>query len=299
MARTGYSNDQPSYYPPRSRWYTRLLFNAARPIRRHVDLDRLRPSVHLPPGLLILGLAVPGFSLLVSGRRPLGWSCLAAWVLAAGVFVVALGFPVGSAAYGLAISLHAMSIVFLEGLWLREASLGRRLSMTLLTLVAVWGLMYAPLVRLAERHWVMPLRVGNRVLIVQKGVAPQSIKRGDWLAYEIPRERSLGAQEQFVYLGAGFGIDPVLGVPGDRVCFTPQEVLVNDQPFPRALRMPTEGELVVPKKVWFIWPSLDIEVRGRVPEANISATLQRTAMVTQEQIIGRPFKHWFGRRQWP
>ena len=220
-------------------------------------------------------------------------------MLAAGVFIVALGYPVGSAAYGLAISLHAMSIVLLEGLWLKNARFGTKLSATMLTLFAVWALMYAPLVRLAERHWVMPLRVGNRVMIVQKGVAPQSIKRGDWLAYEIPPGHAPGAQAQYVHLGAGFGIDPVLGLPGDRVCFTPQGVLVNDQPFPRAPRMPTEGELVVPKKVWFIWPSLDIEVRGRVPEANISATLQRTAMVTQEQIIGRPFKHWFGRRQWP
>ncbi len=299
MARTGAKDDASSYYPPRARWHTRLFSNAARPVRRYIDLDKFRPSSRLPPGLLIPSLALPGFSFLMYGRRLVGWLCLAAWLAAAGVFTVALGFPAASIAYGLVISLHAMSIVFLEGLWLKEASFGTRLGATMLTLFAVWALVYAPLVGLVERRWIVPLRVGDRVLIVHKGVAPKSIQRGDWLAYEISGDRYAGDGEQGVYLGSGLGIDPVLALPRDHVRFTPQAVFVNDQPRPRAPHMPEQGELVIPEKVWFIWPSLDIYRGGRGTEASISATMQRTAMVSQKQIIGRPFKKWFGRRQWP
>jgi hypothetical protein len=171
--------------------------------------------------------------------------------------------------------------------------------MALLTLLCVWGVIYAPIVNYTEHHWLMPLRMGDRVLVIQRRVAPGSIKRGDWLAYEIAGDRYAGDREQGVYLGSGFGIDPVLALPGDHVRFTKESVFVNDNAFPRAPHMPVEEELVIPEKVWFIWPSLAIGGGGRVSEASISATLQRTAMVSQEQIVGRPFKHWFGRRQWP
>jgi len=229
----------------------------------------------------------------------LGWLCLAAWLAAAGVFIVALGFPAASIAYGLVISLHAMSIVFLEGLWLKDASFATRLGATMLTLFAVWALIYAPLVGLVERRWIVPLRVGDRILIVHKGVAPKSIQRGDWLAYEISGDRYAGDREAGVYLRSGICVDPVLALPGDRVRFTEGAMYVNDAMLPRVPHMPATGEWVMPEKVWFIWPSLAINRGGRVVEGQISATLQQTAMVTQPQIIGRPFKKWFGRRQWP
>ena len=76
-------------------------------------------------------------------------------------------------------------------------------------------------------------------------------------------------------------------------------LLVNGKPFPLAPHMPREGKFVVPQKVWFVWPNLGIIRRGGIAESDISAFLQRTAMVSQNQIIGRAFKHWFGRRQWP
>jgi hypothetical protein len=61
--------------------------------------------------------------------------------------------------------------------------------------------------------------------------------------------------------------------------------------------MPGAGGFVVAEKTWFIWPRLDINRRGGVPEADVSAAMQQVAMVSEEQFIGKPFKHWFGRRQ--
>ena len=137
-------------------------------------------------------------------------------------------------------------------------------------------------------------------MIVQRGVAANSIKRGDWLAYQIAGDSYMGEREQSVYLGSGIGLDPVLAVPGDRVRFTAEAMFVNDSALPHAPHMPVQGEFVMSQKVWFIWPSLDIRGGGRVPEANISGThATHSNGPSRKQIIGRPFKRWFGRRQWP
>jgi hypothetical protein len=283
-----------SYYPRRARWYSRIISAAGRPIRRRV---LWRPSGELALRHVVLGVALPGYSFFILGRRLVAWPCLAGWLLAAVLFIAALGFPLGSLAYGVLISLHSASVVFLEGVWLTEARFRSRLALAFLTLLAVWGLMYEPILSYAERHWLMPLDMGNHVLIVWRGVPLQSIHRGDWLAYHIVGDRVWA--EDGVYLNSGIGVDPVLALPGDRVRFTRDAAFVNDKALPRAPHMPADGELVVPEKVWFIWPSLDISGHGRAAEPQVSAAMQRIAMVSQERIIGRPFPQWFGRRQRP
>jgi hypothetical protein len=292
-------NTASAYYPPRARWYTTLVFHAGQQLRRRAGLDKLHLTSELSWPGLIVSLTVPGFVFFVFGRRLLGWFVFPAYCLAGLMFVAALGFTAGSIAYGLMISLHATSIGYLEGHWLRESTFRLRLALTLCTLVAVWALIYAPLVRFAENHWLVPVRRGERVLIVYRGVSPDHLKRGDWVAYRLHEAGGWGDGRGRVYLQSGLAIDPVLGLPGDHVRFSAESVVVNAQSFPRAPYMPTEGETVVPEKVWFIWPDLDITVRGGVAPANISATLQQAAMVAQTNIIGRPSRHWFGRRQWP
>jgi len=245
----------------------------------------------------ILSLLLPAFSFFALGRRLLGWLFLAAYSVAAVVFIVTLGYPAASFAFGTLIFVHATSLVLLQGLWLHDSGFRNRLILALLTLFAVWGLVYFPLTTFAERHWVMPLRMGHRVMIVRCGF-PSHLERGDWVAHRILGDRYVGEREDRVYLGTGLGIDPVLALPGDRIQFSNQVFFVNSQPFPAAPHMPPAGDLTVPEKVWFIWPSLDITRYG-VPEASVSATMEQAAMVPQSQIIGRPFRSWFGRRQWP
>jgi hypothetical protein len=288
-----------AYYPPRARWYTTLFFQTGQHVRRRVGLDKLHLTGELSWPGLFASLLVPGLVFFVFGRRLLGWLFFPAYCVASLVFVAALGFNTGSIAYGLMISLHATSIVYLEGHWLRDARFRLRLALSLCTLVGVWALIYAPLVGFAEKHWLLPVRLGERVLIVYRGVSPAQLKRGDWVAYRLHGAGGWGDGRGRVYLESGLAIDPVLGLPGDHVQFSPQGVIVNAQTVARRPYMPTEGELVVPEKVWFIWPNLDITVRGGVAPANISATLQQAAMVAQTNIIGRPSQHWFGRRQWP
>jgi hypothetical protein len=299
VAQIGARDESSSYYPPRARWYSRGFFSFWRALNRYLHLEKLLPPGTLSPASLLLSLTLPGYAFFLLRRRLLGWLAVGAYVIAAVVFVVALGFPVASLCYGLLISIHATSIVFLEGVWLKEARVATRLAITLLTLFAVWGVCYAPLVGYAEHHWCMPLRLGNRVVIVHAGVSPRSIKRGDWLAYQVRGDSSFLDREGNVILDAGMGFDPVLALPGDSVEFTRDACFVNGQALPRAPHMPVGGEWVMPQKVWFIWPSLGITGHGNVAEGNISARMKRTAMVKQQQIVGRPFKRWFGRRQLP
>jgi hypothetical protein len=91
----------------------------------------------------------------------------------------------------------------------------------------------------------------------------------------------------------GFG--PVLAVPGDRVEFSEKTFLVNGVPQPLMPHMPAGGSLVVAENRWFIWPSFSISGQGN--EARISELMMSAATVSQEQLVGKPFKRWFWRKQ--
>jgi len=282
-----------SYYPPRSRWYTRLFFGPGERAREWLHLDKFRLRGIISASQFLLSIGLPGFAFFALGRRMLGRLFVAGYLLGFLVFVVALGYFAANVAYGLMISVHATSIIFLEGLWLAGDRFRVRLIAAICTLLMVWGLIYAPLVRFVENHWLLPLRVGNHVVVVHR-TASRAIQRGDRLAYQISEDQSGMAR---VYIREGFGIERVLAFPGDRVRFAPGKLFINEQPVAAMPHMPAEGEFVVPEKVWFIWPALDIRLRGGVPEADISAAFQRLAMVPENEIVGKAFKSWFGRKQ--
>ena len=299
MARASFRVRDSSYYPPRARWYNRPFANLETFFRRWVHLERLGFKHSLSVGAFLLGILVPAYAFFALGRRWLGWLFLSIYIGAVAVFIVRLGFPEADVAFGLLIFAHATSIVFVESVWVGNERFGLRVGLAICTLVAVWGLMYGPLVRFAERHFVMPVRIGERVVVVNRAVSPSSLKRGDWVAYQIS-EKHIGGPGNMVAMGAGLGLDPVLGLPGDTIGFTREAVSVNQQSLPRRELMPLVGELLVPQKVWFIWPVSSMNVTGpRANEAGATELLQRTAMVGQKEILGRPFRHWFWRRQWP
>lgn len=61
--------------------------------------------------------------------------------------------------------------------------------------------------------------------------------------------------------------------------------------------MPVSGELVAPEKHWFIWPELAIYENGNVNDAAVSAMMLQLAVVSEKQLVDRPFERWFGRKQ--
>jgi hypothetical protein len=288
MGRTGFTAPASPYYPQRARWYNPLLNRWAQ-FRRALRLDRLRIPDPVSPAQLLLCLAVPGWAFILLGKRMAGWSVLAGHMVCALMFLAALGYAVGDFMFGLVISAHAASVVFLEAHCLRKDCRFRvRLALAAATLLAVWQLIYAPLLGLMERHWATPLREGDRVIVVSPRMEPALLKRGDWMAYRIA-----GGGLTEVYIRAGVAFGPVLATGGDRLEFGANTFRVNGVAHQHLPFMPLEGELVVPENHWFVWPNLAINGR----HASVSDLMLRAAIVNPEQFVGIPFKRWFWRRQ--
>lgn len=279
------------YYPPRANWLSPLR-RVAQAARRLVWIDRLQ----LPEGVSLLAflgsLALPGYAFVARRERLIGRILMTGYALLTLIFIVWLGTPLANLGFGLMLSLHVTSIIFLLNPWLIQARLPFRIASGLMVLLVVGGGIYTPLREELESRWLLPLRVNGNVVIVQTLTAAQAVRTGDWLAYAIAPERGQG-----LYVHAGLGLRPVLAVAGDRIRFTPLALEINGVAQPRLAHMPTSGELVVPEKNWFLWPELAISNPGGAAEPALTATMLQLALVSERQFIGKPFQRWFWRRQ--
>jgi hypothetical protein len=291
MARLNMGKVDSPYYPPRARWYGGLLYPWLR-MRRALHLEAIRMPGGISPAQFVTGLVVPGFAFIAFGRRRAGLAILAVYFVAGLVFIAALGYPAASFAYGAVVSAHAISIFYLALHWLSDAAFRWKLALALATLLGVWLLVYSPLLACAGRHWFMPLRAGSHVVVISRGAASPSYKRGDWMAYTLP-----GRAGGEMRAEAGFDLGPVLAIGGDRVEFDSNSFKVNGVPHRSLPNMPVSGELIVPENHWFVWPNLAISTHGNVGAAAVSAAFLHLATVSQAQIMGKPFQRWFGRRQ--
>src|SRR5262245_44804548 len=233
------------------------------------------------------------------GRKTLGLAFLATYIGGALLFFVMLGYILGNFGYGLMVGAHASSLLFLQSRWLRnQCRFGFRLAIAIVTLLVLWRIIYAPFIELARTHWWMPLQVRGHVVIVQRSVSVDAIRRGDVVAYSAG-ESSRGTAHGVggaVYVQAGLGCAEVLAVGGDRVKFLSDGFEVNGRKQPLLADMPQSGELIVPEKHWFIWPQFDINFRGNASPGAITATKLGMATVAQDQFLAKPYRHWFGRR---
>jgi hypothetical protein len=280
-----------SYYPPRARWYSPLLLLAGG-LRRHLALDRIRLPTGVPFFQAVGSLMVPGLGFYLRGSRLWGLAAMGFAALMALLFMVGLGYPVGNVAFGLLLSIHVSSVIYVFEPWLAGARFRVRLSFSFVMLFVLGALVYMPMRNLIQEEWLMPLQVKGRVVIVHRVAHPATLPRGAWIAYAID-----GARGQGVYAQEGFGLGPVLALPGDRVRFTKSALEVNGVPQPLLAYMPQEGEWVVPQKYWFVWPEVAITGHGNTPADAISATLLGMGKITEDRFVGRPFTRWFGRRQ--
>jgi len=298
MARADANEADSAYYPRRARWYSRL-FRPWFKLRRALHMEKIRRPSTVDLGQVILSLLLPGFSLFVNRRRIAGAVFAAIYLVSLVCFIVWLGFPIGSAGYGLMISIHASSIVFLESCMLRDKyEFGIRLPLAVATLLMVWLLVYRPAVKFAEANWCLPILVQGRVTVMKPAKFRGSVQRGERVLYSIPGNEGRYAHgEGAVWVQSGFGWGPVLAVAGDTIRFSTNVFFINGQSQPRWPHMPAAGEVRVPEKHWFIWPNLDISGHGNVGEASISSTMLQLAIVSENQFVGKPFKQWFWRQQ--
>src|SRR5713101_3481524 len=99
------------YYPPRARW-NRHLHHLVYGARRQLHLNDLRLPIQTTPLRFLLSFAVPGFSFLDAGWKVIATAMMLGWGLAACAFLAFLGYTPANIAFGLMMSLHVSSILF-------------------------------------------------------------------------------------------------------------------------------------------------------------------------------------------
>lgn len=278
-----------SFYPPRARWYSRL-WNTAYAWRRQLHLDALRLPREVSAGPFLLALLLPGYAYCAFGRKYVGRPMIAGYLLAVMIFLVWLGHLVAILAMGAMISLHVVSLLYLISRWPREVTVRSQVTLTLTTLLAVGLLIYLPAQRLVERHLFLPLRIGEHVLVVAAGTPARSVRRADLIAYRIESRRAGN-----VRLAEGFGLGQVEAVGGDTIHFGKDTYTIRGLSRPRRAHMPCEQEWLVPENHWFVWPDSSMNISGNA--ANVTPMLQDLALVPESQLVGKPFRRWFGREQ--
>jgi hypothetical protein len=237
-------------------------------------------------------LLVPGLGIYFRGPRFLGKVAMGFGALLALIFVQWLGYPAANVAFGLLLSLHVTSLVYLLEPRLAGARFSMRVLFSLIVLATLASLLYLPIRNGIQAHLFTPLRVEGRVVVVRKYFSLRALQRGDLLAYEFGESASAGFNVQ-----GGVGLGPVLALPGDRVQFSGATFAVNGQLRPSLKRMPAKGEFLVPEKHWFVWPEVAISGHGDVPAEAVSATLLQLGTLPEDQLLGRPCQRWFWRRQ--
>jgi hypothetical protein len=225
------------------------------------------------------------------GFKKTGAAVMIVYVALIVTFLVALGFAASNIAFGLMISAHATSVALLLQRWLQPESLRWRMVLSVVALAFVGLGVYGPLrERILERF--LPLRVGEQVIVVRPLTAAVRVGPGDVVAFRLAYTRLDGP----IFLAEGYGIERVLAVAGSRVVFNPDGYEVDGERRPRLEFMPSTGEMIVPQKHFFVWPRLDIVNRAG-PGVNVSGAIVQIAMIHEDKIVGRPCRHWFGRRQ--
>lgn len=281
------------YYPPRARWYSPLIsFGSA--LRRGLALDHVLLPAGVSLAALLGGFLVPGLAFYVRGPALWGKIALTSSGLLMLAFIVGLGYPAASFAFALLLSIHSTGVVRLFDGLLAGARLRVRILFSIVVFIAIGLLLYRPAQAFTEEHWLMPMRVNGRVVVVQKLASWRGVKRGEWVAYTMPAGHGEG-----VYVRAGLGLGPVLAQAGDRVRFTADAFEVNGVAHPLLPHMPGAGELIIPEKHWFIWPDIAISGHGNVSAAGVSTMMLGMAMISEPQFAGKPFKYWFWRGQLP
>lgn len=276
-----------SYYPPRARWYSRPVYWGGS-LRQQLAQHR----IHLPSGVafgdLVCGILLPGYGF--AARIPRRWAnaIFGLCVVLLLVFFVWLGRALGNAAFTLLLSIHATSLGCVLEPWLKGTRLRFRIFISMATFFALAALLYVPIRNLIQEHWLVPLQIHGRTVIVRKLGTFKHVQRGDWLAYSIS-----GDYRANVVVQSGIGLSPVLAKAGDRVRFSHGACQVNDGPAPGLPFVPAEGEWVLGEKEWFVWPEIAMNGHGYVGGAGISIELMEMGRISDEKCIGVPFKRWF------
>jgi hypothetical protein len=215
-----------------------------------------------------------------------------AWVVAALIFLIWLGYGISNLAFGLVMSVHVSSILYLHNRSFPGMRVLKRLVFSLVLLFIVSQLVYASALKLCHSYLFVPLRVGEKVYVINRLHDAGNLRRGDFVACYAE-----AASFDNIRIRDGYILDKVIAGPGDHLEFNRDHYTVNGVPSRSLPLMPVSGTTVLSQQTWLIWPSLETVVNVNVNPHSVSAAVLRMATVRREQVIGKPFKRWFWRKQ--
>ncbi len=290
-----------AFYPPRASSWWLLRTGAALWDRGTVRLRRTfdgRPGrgSRISSSDWLLSLLIPGYAYAIYGRRLLASLILASWCGGLLIFLIFLGHPLLSGwGLGILASAHSSGQGFLVTQdWDPESepmTLGDRIGLPLAFWFGCLVLIYWPSGQLFQTHVARPIFWEGRLLILQAWTRPESLRRGEHVGVRIKAR-----YEGPVRIREGISFGPVLGLPGDRLEFTPETNRANGQILARPPGLLTEGNVEVPANTWYVWPALTARVQN-VELNDVNQVYRDMAFVARENLLGRPFAHWFFRPQ--
>ena len=191
----------------------------------------------------LIRTVIPGFGHMNVGHRVAGWILLIGWfgLLLAGLMT----FPSGLTFYffSAAIAIHSIAVISLFAEDLTYQGLAMRAAFGVLLFLGLLWLVYSPIGWVFQGFWspmVVPATIspgqtviaGDGVLYEGRWLRPSQFSRGELVVYRIP-----ATQAGNYYSVDGYGIDRIVGVPGDTVEIREGRLFVNGAT-PRDSEMP-------------------------------------------------------------
>lgn len=237
---------------------------------------------------------IPGVGHIRYSNKIVGWVLLTAWICFLIGALLTSGLESSPWLLALAVAIHTIAVTSFLGPLLTDSNLFVRMVFGLLVFAAIQLGMYYPADLLAERFYsTFPVRnLGDNrvikdddVLLCEGPWLAGELHRGDLVVYEIPRTYGHG-----VAIQEGYGIDRIIGVPGDRVQIVKGTFTVNDQPvapelLPLGALTGWDGLSLDAGDGCVIIPTLlPLQVHGNVAFQQIIAEL---STVPRSRILGR------------
>jgi hypothetical protein len=280
------------YYPPRARWYTTFWYPWYL-LKRRLHLHVITDSSNVPLHKLLLGAAIPGLAWLWYGRYIFSLMTGMAYVLSLLTLFIWIGYPTAGWALSILMSIHTSSIMYMLRRMFPERGLWQQIGWSLIVFILLGLLVYGPAYHYLQRRWFIPMRIGERVLVVNTASEAGQVKRGDWVAYRIHSQ-----QFAQVRVNNGYELGQVLAVAGDKVLFSPDGFSVQGERRPLLGGMPTGGDMVVAERCWFIWPNVAITGgHGTVGADLMRSAMSQLAIVSESDFVGVPYRRWWWRQQ--
>jgi signal peptidase I len=276
------------WFPTVVYWYRiRAAAGRALPFKRWSDLAPDLPA----PGLL-LRTVIPGWAQRHMGRARRGrWMfwCYVAALLSGLLFA---GTALGLILLGLAVSVHAASI--LDILAAGVVTFKRRLAYSGVALFLLVLVLYYPVSQVVGcvaspvqfNLAAPPFEAGDVVLVNPSAYRWSDPQPGDIVQYTRPEQNIPMIGVHGFYRLQGDRIDRILAQAGDSVTCVAGELRVNGEPSPwlplNPVRLPDSLKITVPGNSYFILASADVP----------GVLMWRLAgIVPRRQIVGRVYWH--------